>query len=95
MTDQPETHTLAEAERRLKSCVTAGKGYAMVKVLELRAVMQEYDRRGELLAARDAELDDLEAIVRAAFRLAESYDPHSTDEVDGDLLAALIREVRR
>jgi hypothetical protein len=61
----------------------------------LGVLLAEYDRRGELLAAREAELDELEAIVKAAFRLAESYDPHSVDEVDGDLLAALVREVRR
>jgi hypothetical protein len=62
---------------------------------DLQYLLAEYDRRGELLTVRDAELNEREAIVQAAFRLAESYDPHSVDEVDGDLLAALIREVRR
>lgn len=58
-------------------------------------VMAEYDRRGELLAVRDEQVEENKAIIEAAYRVAASWSPHSTEEFDGDLVAALVREVQR
>lgn len=58
-------------------------------------VMAELDRVREELAVRNAELDEHNAILEAARAVADSWSPHSMEEVAMDLVEALVREVRR
>lgn len=92
-----ERDELAEAERWCRSEVFGTQRSHVLKTL-----LAEYDRLKvenaelrELLAIRDEQVEENKAIIEAAYRVAASWSPHSTEEFDGDLVAALVREVQR
>jgi hypothetical protein len=100
--DQPEPHTLAEARRRFRLFLDYGCDCNHFPEDEMELVLAEYDRLRaenaelrELLAIRDEQVEENNAIIEAAYRVAASWSPHSTEEFDGDLVAALVREVQR
>jgi hypothetical protein len=102
MTEQPSPDELAEAERHLRVHLERAQGAEAFFLEPVRIVMAEYDRLKventelrELLAIRDEQVEENNAIIEAAYRVAASWSPHSTEEFDGDLVAALVREVQQ
>lgn len=94
----PSPDDLAEAERHMRQISDKGDKFARW----MKLVMAEYDRLKaenadlrELLAIRDEQVEENNAIIEAAYRVAASWSPHSTEEFDGDLVAALVREVQQ
>lgn len=95
-----EPDPLPESEREVRAY--AAESGDVVLRRHLTAVLAELDRvraenaeLRELLAIRDEQVEENKAIIEAAYRVAASWSPHSTEEFDGDLVAALVREVQR
>jgi hypothetical protein len=85
---------LAEAEAYARHVATLNP-WAGVVMAELDRVREELREEREQDEDWDEWMEQHEAILEAARAVADSWSPHSIEEVDLDLVEALVREVRR